>query len=203
MPTVEQFANTSTAACSTAPVKPLSNQIFDILLQQTAVGQLTSCESFVHLGSGSTIPFLQAAACEALRKAVQQKGQTPTLNHAYRAVPQQYVLFHWFKHGKCSITLAARPGTSPHEKAIAIDIADHGKWKSVLAANHWLWRGPSDPAHFTYIGGGVTTDIGVESVRAFQKLWNTHNPNDRIHEDGIYGEHETGPRLRLSPIEGF
>jgi hypothetical protein len=43
----------------------------------------------------------------------------------------------------------------------------------------------------------------TESVRAFQVLWNRNNPNDLIDEDGIYGEEETGPALRVSPIGGF
>lgn len=34
-------------------------------------------------------------------------------------------------------------------------------------------------------------------------LWNRHNPNDLIDEDGVFGDVETGPRLLRSPIEGF
>lgn len=202
MTTVGQYANNSAmGGCSTVGVKGLSDQIFQLL--QSGPNPLASCAGFVNLGSGSTIPFLQKAACDAFEAAVQQKGQTPTLLHAYRAVPQQYVLYHWYRNGKCSIPLAARPGTSPHERAIAIDISNNASWRAVLAQHNWRWRGPADPGHFTYIGSGLSADVGRESIRAFQRLWNTNNPTDRIDEDGVYGEQETGPRLRSSPAGGW
>src|SRR5689334_22163515 len=142
MTTVGQYASDFTMnKCSTEGVRGLSDQIF-ALLEHALPGQLASCAGFVALGGGSTIPFLQTAACDAFERAVTKKGQTPTLLHAYRTVPQQYVLYDWYRHHKCSIPLAAQPGTSPHEKAIAIDIADHAKWHDVLAAENWRWRGP-------------------------------------------------------------
>jgi hypothetical protein len=102
---------------------------------------------------------------------------------------------------KCGVVLAASPGTSRHERAIAIDIENHGNWIEVLKKHNWIWRGQADPPHFNYHGGG-DPDFGHKGITAFQKLWNLHNPNDKIDEDGSYGD-DTQKRLEASPIEGF
>jgi hypothetical protein len=101
------------------------------------------------------------------------------------------------------VTLAATPGNSPHEKGLAIDIQEHAKWRTVLERHKWKWRGNADRPHFTYVGDGIITNVLRESIRAFQRLWNLHNPGDRITEDGLFGELETGPRLLKSPVNGF
>jgi hypothetical protein len=122
--------------------------------------------------------------------------------HAIRVLPQQYAVFYWYTHGKkCGVVLAASPGTSPHERGIAVDLENHGDWINVLKRHNWIWRGQADPPHFNY-HGGQDADFGHEGIRAFQKLWNQHNPNDKIAEDGSYGPN-TEKRLEASPIEGF
>jgi hypothetical protein len=60
-----------------------------------------------------------------------------------------------------------------------------------------------DRGHFRFAGQDVDRTVITESVRAFQVLWNRNNPNELIDEDGIYGEEQTGPALRVSPIGGF
>jgi hypothetical protein len=68
-------------------------------------------------------------------------------------------------------------------------------------ANHgWRWFGSSDPWHFDFTQGGVAL-TGL-STRAFQRLWNANNPNDRISEDGRWGP-QTASRLARSPAAGF
>ncbi|HET9478131.1 MAG TPA: hypothetical protein VFO72_02225, partial [Pyrinomonadaceae bacterium] len=84
-----------------------------------------------------------------------------------------------------------------------IDINDVDVWKEALESNQWVWAGPGDRGHFRFAGDGVNPNVIVESVRAFQVLWNRNNPEDLIDEDGIFGDIQTGPRLLLSPIEGF
>src|SRR5215213_3513650 len=204
MTTVREYAVNSAkdGSCSTGGVRGLSQQIFSLL--QPALGdELTSCEDIVRVDGPSTIPFLQPAAKAALARAVQEKGERPRLLHAYRTVAQQFVLYHWLRTGKCDISLAAQPGDSPHERAIAIDIRNNAEWRTVLAKHNWRWRGPSDPGHFTYVGSGISARVKKESIRAFQRLWNQYNPDDRIAEDGVYGEIETGPRLLESPVDGW
>lgn len=40
------------------------------------------------------------------------------------------------------------------------------------------------------------------AVLAFQRLWNRHNPNEQIDEDGACGP-VTQEKLNKSPVEGF
>ena len=63
------------------------------------------------------------------------------------------------------------------------------------------WLGASDPVHFDYKGSGTVSMKGL-SVRAFQRLWNRNNPNDKIIEDGSYGA-STESRLAKAPVGGF
>lgn len=204
MATVREYtiASANDGSCSTGGVKGLSLQIFS-LLHPVVSDELVSCEDLVEVVGPSAIPYLQPAAKDALERAIEEKGEKPKLLHAYRTLAQQFVLYHWFRTGKCGITLAAPLGASPHEKAIAIDIRNNAAWRDVLRRHNWRWRGPSDPGHFTYIGNGISTGIKKEGIRAFQRLWNRNNPNDLIQEDGIYGDTETGARLLKSPIDGW
>ena len=201
MPTVAEFA--SSPVCNTGGLRGLNAQIVSIL-QPTVADIFVSCEDVVTIAGASTIPFLQRAAKEALARAVEEKGRKLPLIHAYRTVAQQYVLRRWFLNGRCNIPTARPPGSSPHERGAGIDIGDEPQeWRTVLENQDWRWAGPGDRGHFTYVGDGVDMRLLTEGVRSFQKLWNIHNPNDLIDEDGIFGEIQTGPRLLKSPIEGF
>lgn len=203
MPTVSEFAESrGNGTCSTEGLRGLNDQIF-ALLRPAVPNELVSCASLVAVMGASAIPFLQPAAFRGLERAVQEKGEGLKLNHAYRTLAHQVVLARWGRLGRCNISLVAQPGTSPHEKGIAIDIQEHGRWITVLGRHGWRWRGSPDPPHFTFIGGGVSTRVLTEGIRAFQKLWNIHNPSDRISEDGGFGDVETRPRLLRSPIDGF
>jgi N-acetylmuramoyl-L-alanine amidase len=199
MPTVREYVISN---CSTEGVRGLSDQIFSTLLPAVS-GDLVSCEDIVNVVGASTIPYLQPAAKRALEAAVIAKGRRPRLIHAIRTVAQQYLVYYWFRHGRCGITLAAQPSASPHERGIAIDIERNAQWREVLRAHNWKWRGPVDAGHFTYIGGGVNPNMRKETIKAFQRLWNRNNPGDQIQEDGRYGETETAPRLLRSPIAGW
>jgi hypothetical protein len=204
MTTVREFANSSAASgsCNTGGLRSLNNQILSLLLEALP-GALVSCEDIVTVSGASTIALLQPAAKEALRLATVEKGQKPKLVHAYRTVAQQFVLRQWFLKGKCGITSARNPGHSDHEKGTAIDIKNNEQWRTVLSHHDWVWAGPGDPGHFRYTGGSVNSRVLKESIRAFQRLWNKHHPGDLIDDDGVFGDVETGPRLLLSPIEGF
>jgi hypothetical protein len=121
---------------------------------------------------------------------------------AYRTVAQQFLLRSQFERHLCGIPAAARPGRSNHEDGLAIDIPGFAEWRAVLEEHGWRWLGPSDRVHFTFMGGGTRDDIGNIGVRAFQRLWNKHNAQDRIAEDGDFGA-QTATRLAVSPAEGF
>jgi N-acetylmuramoyl-L-alanine amidase len=200
MTTISEYV--ATDKCGTDVLKGLATQIANMLLP-VAANNLVSCEDIVEVVGGSTLPFLQPAVKNALAKAVAERGTRPKLIHAYRTVAQQYVLHYWFSHGqRCRIKKAAKPGRSPHELGIAIDIESHEPWIDVLL-KHKFKTVTGDPGHFQYTGTDINGDVLTEGVRAFQRLWNQHNPQDKIKEDGIYGATETGARLIKSPLDGF
>ena len=146
--------------------------------------------------------FLQPAAKESLRLAIKERDQKLKIRSAYRTIAQQYILYRQFLRGLCNIGRAAKPSFSNHEDGLAFDTPDFDVWKTVLEKYDWEWYGSGDRVHFTYVGSGVRDDIGNIGVKAFQILWNKNNANDRISEDGIYGD-QTEARLRQSPNDGF
>jgi len=199
MSTISEY---KTNNCDTSGIDGLNQQIL-ALLRAAMPNDLESCEDIVEVVGASTLPYLQPAAKTALAEAIAAKGKRPSLVHGYRTIAHQHILYYWFTKQRCRIKLAARPSHSPHEQGIAIDIENPEEWISVLKHHQWQWQGDGDPSHFTFIGSGINPNLRVEGVRAFQKLWNQHNPADQIAEDGAYGTHETAPRMDKSPVEGF
>eukprot|EP01127_Copromyxa_protea_P013370 TRINITY_DN3590_c0_g1_i3.p1 TRINITY_DN3590_c0_g1~~TRINITY_DN3590_c0_g1_i3.p1 ORF type:complete len:137 (-),score=26.64 TRINITY_DN3590_c0_g1_i3:70-480(-) len=128
-----------------------------------------------------------------------KKNDYITLNSAFRSSAQQYLLYNWHAKGMCGIPLAAKPGTSNHEGGRAIDTSHFSYWESVLAANGWKWFGSSDQYHFDYTS---VPDLAQQNLIAFQKLWNEHNPDSKISEDGVYGPN-TAAAFAKSPCGGW
>jgi hypothetical protein len=150
--------------------------------------------------TSTALPWLQAPAAAGLAEAIPDGPGTLTVNSTLRTLPQQLMLYRWYRAGLCGITLAASPGTSPHESGLAIDTSEYTAWQSALEAHGWRWHGAGDLVHFDYVAGGVS--LPGLSVEAFQRLWNRNHPEDLIDEDGVYGP-QTEARLRMSPAEGF
>lgn len=187
--------------CSTSVVRPLSEQLIGEI-QCLAPGAMGRIDDIPGLSLGAAASaWLQAPAASALRDAVVAGGGGLSVNSTLRTLPQQLMLYRWYLAGSCGITLAARPGTSPHESGLALDTSDYSAWRTRLEAHSWRWLGSSDLPHFDFIGGG-TMDIEGLSVLAFQRLWNRNHPEDVIAEDGAYGP-QTEARLLRSPAEGF
>lgn len=202
MPTVEDMVRThSNGTCSTGTVKGLSLQIIDEM-NLLIPNVLVSFDDLDVSGNEATVNFfLQPKAKEALRRAIRRRGVTLKLNSAYRTVVQQHLLFSW--QGSHCVGIAAQPGRSNHEDGLAIDTSDFVAWRPALEAEGWEWLGDRDPVHFTYVGGGVRDDVGDIGVRAFQILWDKHNPSKRFAlVDGLYGP-ETASKLDRSPADGF
>eukprot|EP01040_Poterioochromonas_malhamensis_P016180 gene16180-18299_t len=128
---------------------------------------------------------LQSKAADSLESAARSKNDYITLNSAFRSSGEQYLLYQWYKRGMCGISLAAAPGSSNHEGGRAIDTSYYSYWGGTLGAYGWSHSYPSsDPVHFDYTGA---SDLASKNLLAFQRLWNRHNPNSKISEDGIYG----------------
>lgn len=189
-----------TDTCSTSAVNGLSKQLVDEIqcLRPGTMGVITGIPN-VTLGP-SVSPFLQTPAVAAMKRAVTARGAALRINSGLRTLPAQYMLYRWYRTGRCGISLAASPGTSNHESGLALDIQDNAGWRASFQANGWRWLGANDPVHYDYTAGGVT--LRGLSVRAFQRLWNRNNPNDVIAEDGSYGP-QTEARVAQSPIGGF
>ena len=188
-------------SCSTTAVKALSVQLVQEI-QCLKPGSMKRIDGVAGLSLGSAVfPYLQTPAANALIAAQKARGVTLSINSGLRALPQQYLLYRWYQTGRCGISLAARPGTSNHESGIAVDIANNASWRSAMNSKGFAWLGANDPVHFDYRGGGTVSMKGL-SVRAFQRLWNRNNPNDKIAEDGLYGP-ATEARLAKSPVGGF
>ncbi len=192
--------------CSTAAAMGLSQQI----AQEVACGNQALFENIsdinnVDLGPAAA-PFLQKEAARALRRAAARRPEERiVINSSWRSLVQQYILKEW--EGSCGISVAARPGHSRHESGLSID-TNFGLASSMRAegwswvcdrTNGGQWQGCSDPPHWDFFTGA---DMRVESVRAFQRLWNKAHPEDRIGVDGVYGA-QTAARIRRSPLSGF
>jgi N-acetylmuramoyl-L-alanine amidase len=211
MPTVQEFAIASALnGCSTGGLRKLDDQIVEILLAAVNTAtetNLVRCDDIplLRVAGNSTIPLLQPAARKSLKRVIEQTNKPLNLIHAYRTIAQQFVLLQWKINGKCRITAARRPGTSDHERAIAIDIDSDqlSTFKQTLENNQWHWAGTGDPGHFSFVGNGISPKVITESVRSFQILWNRNHPEDLIDEDGVFGDVQTGPRLLRAPVEGF
>jgi hypothetical protein len=198
-PRVSDFVANS---CSTVTVRPLAEELITEL-NCTNSGTIRRIPHDSHIALGSAaFPFDQAAPAKSLPHVVDSRpGHTLVVASALRTLPQQYLLYHWFEDHRCGIKLAAKPGTSNHERGTALDISDEAGWKAAMNAHHWRWFGSLDPVHFDYVGGG-TVSLSGRSVKAFQRLWNLNHPGDMISVDGVFGN-GTSARLRKSPAHGF
>jgi hypothetical protein len=190
------------SGCSTAGVRGLSDQLI-AEIEVIQPGTLSNIANIPGVALGdNAFPYLQTPAANALRNAM-ANGGTIHVNSALRSLAQQFVLYTWYINGRCtsSVSLAAKPGTSNHERGLAVDTSDYSALRSKLESKGFKWHGSGDVVHFDFQGGGTQNLSGL-SIKAFQRLWNLNNPNDQIAEDGSYGP-QTESRLKLAPAAGF
>jgi hypothetical protein len=195
-------ASAVTNSCSTSSVSGLSKQIID----EARCMSSSTYTSVPDLGNisfgGSVYRYLEKPARDQLVNALKaHSGTSMTVNSMLRTIAQQYLLYTWYKTGRCGIGLAATPGNSNHETGLALDVSQYGTWKGTLQAYGFHWLGSSDPVHFDYAGAGAKSYRGVD-VEAFQRLWNRNHPEDKIATDGEWGP-QTEARMKKSPAGGF
>jgi hypothetical protein len=94
---------------------------------------------------------------------------------------------------------ALTAGTSNHEGGAAIDVPAHDYWRAALTDAGFTWFGANDVVHFDFHGATV---LSRENLRAFQTIWNQHNPASPLTEDGIYGA-KTAAALHAAPCGGW
>ncbi|GAB4235076.1 MAG: hypothetical protein Kow00121_62730 [Elainellaceae cyanobacterium] len=190
-------------ACDTGLVRGLSEQIIIIMNSLVPNVLVNFSDLNVDVRGDQINPFLQPAAKESLRLAIQRRGTKLVVNSAYRTVAQQHIIRRQFEQRLCGIPAAARPGLSNHEGGLALDIEDPDGWQPFMQRHSWIRLGAFDPLHYDYrFLAAVRSDIGTIGIRAFQRLWNQYNPNDPIPEDGVFGP-VTATRLDNSPADGF
>lgn len=210
-PTVAEILETS--ACSTEVVRGLSEQIIaeESCLRPSAFLRLP--ERFGKVTVGDVVfPFLAAPANDALVSAVASAKREPmTVNSMLRTIVQQYLLFDWYKRGRCHIKLAAPPGRSNHQSGLSIDIQQPQRWRSKLSRFGFRWMGKRDRWHFDFIGRDPKERAEVKriaeehaglDVRAFQRLWNRNHADEQLGESGEF-DHKTESALRRAPVSGF
>jgi len=203
------FKDINLSSCpGTDILKGLNDQLL-AELQTIAPGKLVDISNLnVSLGKG-VIPFVGGSTAKAkLDAAIAAHGVTLSINSAYRTFAQQYMLFRKKSFGPagCGIALVARPGASNHESGLALDIKKPLTWKPFLQAQGWRHFGSRDLPHYDFIAGGA--DLRSLGIKAFQSLWNKHNPFDQITVDGKlvrpnWQDSETIKRLLKTPIDGF
>ena len=189
-----------TTSCSTSVVRPLSLQLITEL-DCIKPGAISEIPADNQLDTSAIFDYLQTNPGNSLPVVANVRpGSTIHFNSALRSLAQQYLLYGWYQQGRCGISLAATPGTSNHERGLAVDIQDSSSWRSAFNNNGWHWKGSGDPVHYDYQGSASNVD--GKSILAFQRLWNLNNPNDTISEDGAWGP-QTSARLKKSPAGGF
>jgi hypothetical protein len=142
-------------SCSTTAVKGLATQLVEEI-QCLRPGTMTRIDNIEGLNLGEAVfPYLQTPAAEALTTAQKVRDVPIAINSGLRTLPQQFLLYRWYKTGRCGIGLAATPGTSNHESAIAVDVQDNAAWRSALQGKGFRWLGSSDPVHYDFTGKGA------------------------------------------------
>jgi hypothetical protein len=183
-------------------ISGLSKQLVDEVncIQPGVLARFDVAKTPGKLFTDRNIPHLLRPEVVAAAEAVALiKNDYMTITSGYRDVGMQYYDWLW---GQRLGFMAARPGESNHQGGQAIDLAFYSYWKDALIEYGWAWPyGTDDAPHFEWLEMSQP-DLKVESVRAFQRLWNRNHPDDLLETDGIWGP-GTEARMAESHAEGF
>jgi hypothetical protein len=201
MSTTEQASSVGTvvgSSCTTGSVLGLAKQVAEeVECEGTNLGAFSAGHG-IRFATHTVLPYLDAGARHDLRAAAQTG--TVWVASGYRTLPQQFLLYRWYRdHHRCGIVIAARPGTSNHESARAVDLTNWAARLHAMEHHGWAHDVLGDDPHFDHLS---SPDIRGRDVRAFQRLWNRNHPHDTIAVDGRFGT-ATARRLKRSPAQGF
>lgn len=92
-----------------------------------------------------------AAVKRNLPKVARSMGFEARVTSGYRSYKKQAWLYDRYQRGLQEYPVAP-PGTSDHEKGLALDVVstDTTKLVSLLASVGLSWAGPTDPVHFYF-----------------------------------------------------
>ena len=183
-------------------IQGLSRQLIDEIncIEPGVLATFQVSEAAGSIYTTNNIPHLMRPEAIAAAEAVASiENDWITITSGYRDVGMQYYDYLW---GQRLGFLAAQPGSSRHQAGQAIDVKFHSFWRQKLIDYGWDWPyGSADAPHYEWREND-TPDQMVESVRAFQRLWNRNNTADAITEDGAWGPN-TESRMALTHAEGF
>lgn len=128
-------------------VKPYSGG--QVAISGKPTGQIKS------IGGGHSLDSAAADAFVRMRQEAAKQGVNLTLTSSYRSREKQEYLYNLYLQGKGN--LAARPGTSLHEKGLSIDVANGIPWIQKYGSKFgWINTGMTfsqkEPWHFDFKG---------------------------------------------------
>ena len=108
-------------------------------------------------------PFLSNVR-RNLPRVAKSLGFSARVTSGYRSTKKQAWLYDRWLRGLQSYPVAP-PGTSDHEKGLAIDVVSNnpGKLVSLLTSAGLTWAGPSDPVHFSLIASPKATQSEIQA----------------------------------------
>jgi len=111
-----------TRTCTTSSLAPLSMQIAAEVqcIAPESLQAFSESDGITFVGP-SVIPYLAPDGIAGLQNAAIIEGSVQVVS-AYRTVAQQYLIYRWYRAGRCGIPVAAQPGASNHESGRALDV---------------------------------------------------------------------------------
>lgn len=103
-----------------------------------------------------------------LPRVARSMGFDARVTSGYRSPKKQAWLYQRYLAGLQQYPVAP-PGTSDHERGLALDVVstDTEKLVSLLTAAGLSWAGPADPVHFSMIGRPGANGAQIDPIRAY------------------------------------
>ena len=153
------------------------------------------------IGGGHQLASSAAEAFLKMKSAAAAEGINLTLSSSYRSYEKQAYLYQLYKQGRGN--LAAPPGTSKHEKGLAIDVANGIPWVQKNAKKFgWKATVASEDWHFEYLGGGGITPSPAISTPPSQQMEQQITPERTGQDIFIFNPEVSTPTPTPQPSRG-